>query len=118
MSGIDAQPPIVGANTWTKGMTRAEWCCQRSGACGKRRDRERGSRRNRARRPDGVRCIRENTSTNRLLAMPADPVGEIEAIRLPAEALIAVCPDCHIRITRARQRRAEQAAHLTTEPLF
>ncbi|MGH8878962.1 MAG: hypothetical protein ACRD0P_16755 [Stackebrandtia sp.] len=49
--------------------------------------------------------------------MPATPVaGEIAAIRLPVEQLVAVCGDCHHGLARLQRRANEHATE--TEALF
>ncbi|MEQ7011193.1 hypothetical protein ABN028_33980 [Actinopolymorpha sp. B17G11] len=112
-----SRPPLIAGDLWQLVMDRAAWRCQCYSQCGKRHDRERPSRRNRTHhRPDGIRCAREDVPGKPLHVMPSAPVGEIDAMRLPPEQLVAVCGDCHHRLARLQRRANEHATE--TEALF
>jgi serine/threonine-protein kinase RsbW len=91
---VDWRPvPAVGQPArpaWDEVLDRAAWRCECAGACG---------------RPH--RCQTEHSHTHLLHLMPVWPAGAAEAARLPAAALVAMCPTC--QDGAARQAALENA---------
>ncbi|MFF8577066.1 hypothetical protein ACF06L_38170 [Streptomyces sp. NPDC015408] len=103
---MSRRPPLAAARLWQTVMEIAEFQCQCSGgACGSQHAKT------------GLRCDR--TATNhRLIVAPADLLlTPAQAAAVPAEQLLAWCPDCHKKAT-ARQRAAdrERRQHEAPEP--
>ncbi|MFE6173717.1 hypothetical protein [Streptomyces sp. NPDC056464] len=100
--------PITGAEMWRPVIRAAGFRCQCTGQCGNAHKKAQG------------RCPREHdhaASKHRgplhLIAAPADLLTPVvQACRLPADALMAWCPDCHT----AARRRANTAARTAEQP--
>lgn len=93
-----ARPPLVHAEAWQAVMAAAEWRCECTGECGGHRSQP--------------ACPREDTQAHRLHVIPRDPhTSPLEAMRLRAGDLRAVCEQCHAGIARiARRDRARRQA--------
>ena len=102
------RPPLVGAPVWEAVMAAAGDRCQCQGACGKKHDPERKKVQGRCDATNGKRSTRRGVIT--LIATPRDPVNEGDfhvAASLPAERLIAFCPDCYDGVRRVIKRAAK-----------
>ena len=96
---MSRRPPLGAAQVWQPVMEAAGFQCQCAGGlCGSQHAKS------------GLRCDR--TATNhRLIAAPADLLlTPAAAAAVPAEQLLAWCPDCHKKAT-ARQRAADRERH-------
>lgn len=103
------RPPIVGAPVWNAVMKAAGNRCECQGACGKKHDPERKRVQGRCEIRNGQRTTKRGTVA--LIATPRDPVNEGDfhvAASLPAERLIAFCPDCYDGVRRIFKRAEKQ----------
>lgn len=98
------RPPLGASAIWRAVMEAAGYQCQCSGgACGSRHA------------SSGMRCHRTATH-RRLLAAPADlTLSPAAAAAVPAEQLLAWCPDCH-RAALGRQRASERERKRHQDP--
>jgi hypothetical protein len=92
---VGPRPPLGASALWRAVMEAAGHQCHCSGACGSRHTNS------------GMRCHRTATH-HRLLIAPADLLlTPAAAAAVPAEQLLAWCPDCH-RAALGRQRAADR----------
>lgn len=89
------RPPLGAPALWQTVMDAAGYRCHCSGACGSRHA------------TSGMRCHRTATHY-RLTVAPADLLlSPTAAAAVPAEQLLAWCPDCHRAADRERKRLEE-----------
>ncbi|MGZ3113253.1 hypothetical protein [Streptomyces sp. H62] len=103
---MSRRPPLGAARTWQTVMESADYQCQCfGGLCGSQHAKT------------GMRCHR-TAGSHRLIVAPADLLlTPAAAAAVPAEQLLAWCPDCHKKAT-SRQRAAdrERRQHEAPEP--
>ncbi|GAA2317528.1 hypothetical protein GCM10010234_74540 [Streptomyces hawaiiensis] len=100
---MSRRPPLGASAVWQAVMEPAEYRCQCSGACGSQHTKT------------GRRCHR-TTGGHRLLIAPADLLlSPAAAAAVPAEQLLAWCPDCH-RAALGRQRAADRERKRLEQP--
>ncbi|WP_125263125.1 hypothetical protein [Streptomyces alboflavus] len=105
-----ARPPLAAPALWHTVMRAAGERCQCHGACGSKPDPNRRGRQQRCPRFHGEHRSKRGPIT--LIAAPRDLAREgafAVAATLPAERLVAVCPDCYDGARRAVTRAARKA---------
>ena len=97
------RPPLGASALWETVMEAAGHQCQCSGGlCGSRHSKS------------GLRCHRTGTH-HRLIAAPADlTLSPIAAAAVPAEQLLAWCPDCHKGALGKQRAAARELERLET----
>ncbi|EFE72627.1 predicted protein [Streptomyces viridosporus ATCC 14672] len=100
---MSRRPPLGASAVWQAVMEPAGYRCQCSGACGSQHAKT------------GMRCHR-TAGSYRLIVAPADLLlSPAAAAAVPAEQLLAWCPDCH-RAALGRQRAAERERRRLEDP--
>ncbi|MCX4557468.1 hypothetical protein OHA02_14785 [Streptomyces phaeochromogenes] len=104
------RPPIAASAVWQVVMDKAGGRCQCHGACGSKHDPNRRGRQHRCPHFNGQHLSKQGEV--KLIAAPRDLANEGAfqvAATLPAERLVAVCPECYDAVRRAVARTAKQA---------
>ncbi len=101
---LDTRPPLGASALWQTVMEAAGHQCQCSGGlCGSRHSKS------------GLRCHRTGPH-HRLIAAPRDlTLSPTAAAAVPAEQLLAWCPDCH-RAALGKQRAAARELERIENP--
>jgi hypothetical protein len=87
---------MIGADTWTDAMSRADFRCECTGECGKPHTKTKG------------RCGTVHGTAHQLAAVASDPLATLSQA-VSATALVALCAPCETAVRRAARTARDDA---------